>query len=530
MTPKELLKIKYNYYLNIKDKVESLVGDRSRSLKLYQNKYEMELRKTRWVLAQKKDFFSALNQHQLILTGDFHAHMQTTKSILRLARKIGPSHMILGLESFYVEHQEYLNGYLHGDLSENEFLRKIEWKKNWGFPWEYTKPIMKWAIQNKVPIVALNTRINSNLNERDKFSAQIIHQNFKIHPNKKMIVQYGEYHLADSHLPRQLKKLNSKIKPLIILQSPEKIFFELMRKGKDTAQVDFVKFSKSKWAMMSVVPWVKWQDYLLYIESGYDRKIKLDDYDFTDHVSQAIHVLNKVLDLGINADDFSVYTVSDEVLFDKIDSLLNLERKFYQELVLTGNSFYCPEGDFGFVARPTLNQMSKVAAQYVLFKSGVYSKSIIDPQKDFLQLIWLELLVYFLTKIINPKKKTDTFDDIRQALRNESFVDKGKEALVLALEQKLNEIRFVTLQDIKGFDRKFKSKSKKSFTVAAQILGGIMGEKVYYAYKRKILKWDRQKNFMFKNLQEKLFGEAYYEAVEIIDSWPTSFKSKFDRF
>jgi len=530
MTPKELLKIKHDYYLNVKSKVEMLLGDRSRHIKTYRSNYDLELKNTKWSIVAKKDFFASLNDNQIIITGDFHAHLQTTKSILRLSRKLGAQNIVIGLESFYVEHQDFLNDYLAGNLTENDFLRKIEWKKNWGFPWEFTRPVLKWAAQNKVPIVALNKLSLENLNERDKFSAKMIVQASNLYSDKKMIVQYGEYHLADSHLPRQIRALNSKIKTMVILQSPEKIFFELMKQGRDPALVDFVKLTKGKWAMMSVVPWVKWQDYLLYIESGHDRKIKVDDYDFTDHVSQAIHVLNTVLDLKLHHADFSVYSVNDEILFDKINQLSSADKKFYTEAVLSGNSFYCPEGDFGFVARPTLNQISKVAALCVLFKSGVFLKSMTDPQKDFLKLIWLELLVYFLTKIINPKKKSDTLEDIRVSLRNENFSDKGKDALVLALEQKMNEVRFVATQNLPKSDVKNKAKNRKSFFVAAQILGGIMGEKIYYAYKRKNLNWKRQKSFLFKDLQSRFFSQSYYESVEIIDSWPASFKSKFDRF
>lgn len=536
MTPIELLKIKQNYYQNIRQRVESLLSGNSKQLKKYQDDYEKEIKSLKWTIGLKKDFFKCLIDHNLILTGDFHAHLQTTKAILRLARKIGAEKLVIGLESLFSEHQGHLDDYMKGLITENEFLKKIEWAKNWGFPWEYTKTILKWAVQHKVPVVGLNKIGAHDLNTRDIFSAEVIGQTLKKYPDRKMIVQYGEFHLSQAHLPQKIEKVSRKlklqVKTLVVMQSPEKIFFDLMRTGKDPAVVDFVKISKSRWAMMSIVPWVKWQDYLLYLESGFDRRIKIDDHDFTDHVHQAIVLLKKVLSFdSLDTEDFSVYGVNDEILFDKIENLAKAEKKYYHELVLNGQSFYCPEGDFGFVARPTLNQISKVSAQVVLFKIGFYKQTMSDPQKKFLALIWFEALSYFLTKIINPKKKTDTFEDIRLTLRNENFSDKGKEALTLALEQKLNEVRFATLQDIKGFDRRYKLiKNKKSFYVAAQILGGIMGEKIYYAYKRKHFNWSKQKNFLLRDIYSELFVRAYYESTEIVDSWPTSFKSKFDRF
>ena len=72
--------------------------------------------------------------------------------------------------------------------------------------------------------------------------------------------------------------------------------------------------------------------------------------------------------------------------------------------------------------------------------------------------------------------------------------------------------------------------NKRSYFTAAQILGGMLGEKVYVAFQRKILKWPEQENFLFQNLDQQHFDKKYYEYIEIIDSWPVSMKSKFDRF
>lgn len=526
-----LIKVKYDYYMRIRSKVEDLIGFRTRSIQKYQQTYEEELNRSSWEVGRKQELFKQMDKSQVIYIGDFHAQAQSTRAVLRVARKLGAQNVSLGLECFFVEHQKVVNTYLAGHISEREFLKKIEWKKNWGFPWEFTRPLMKWASQNKVPIIALNSGGNKKFSDQDKATAVLISDGLKQHPERKMLVQYGDFHLATKHLPFEVKKLNKKIIDVVLLQSPENLYFKLLKKRKDPSTIDFIKLTSSRWALISVVPWVKWQDYLLYLETGHDKKVKVEDYDLTDHVSQAIQVLNKILNIQIKVDDLEVYSVNDEVLFNKIQKLPTQERAYYKELLLSGQSFYCPEQQMGFVARASLNQISKVAALFVLYKIGVYKKSLIDSRKDFLKNIWVEMLTYFLTKIINPKKKTDTFDDIRQALRSEQFSDKGKEALVLALEQKLNEVRFATFQDLSFLTKKNNSlKNKKSYATASQILGGIMGEKVYTAFQKRILKLPQHKHLLLKDLQGKHFTQAYYEAVEIIDSWPSSFKSKFDKF
>lgn len=526
-----LVKVKYDYYKRIRSKVEDLIGFRTRSIQKYQQDYEQELNRSPWEVGRKQELFKQMDKSQIVYIGDFHAQAQSTRAVLRIARKLGAQNVCLGLECFFAEHQKIINTYLQGHLSEREFLKKIEWKKTWGFPWEFTRPLMKWASQNKVPIIALNAGGNKKFSDQDRATAITISEALKAYPDRKMLVQYGDFHLATKHLPLEVKKLNRKVSEVVLLQSPENLYFKLLKKRKDPSTIDFIKLSANRWALMSVVPWVKWQDYLLYLETGHDKKVKVDDYDLTDHVSQAVQVLNNILNIGIKVDDLEVYSVNDEVLFNKIQKLPVGDRAYYKEMLLSGQSFYCPEQQMGFVARASLNQISKVAALFVLYKLGVYKKSLVDGKKDFLKSIWLEMLTYFLTKIINPKKKTDTFDDIRQALRSEQFSDKGKEALVLALEQKLNEVRFVTFQDLSFVTKKNSSlKNKKSYATAAQILGGIMGEKIYTAFQKKILKLPQHKQLLLKDLQGKHFTQAYYEAVEIIDSWPSSFKSKFDKF
>ena len=526
-----LVKVKYDYYMRIRNKVEDLVGHRTRSIQKYQQAYEQEINRSAWEIGRKQELFKQIDKSQIVYIGDFHAQSQSTRAVLRVARKLAAQNVSLGLECFFVEHQKIINTYLQGHLSEREFLKKIEWKKTWGFPWEYTRPLMKWASQHKVPIIALNSTTKRNFSEQDRYTAGLINAAIKANPTRKMLVQFGDFHLASKHLPLEVRKTNRKISEVVLLQSPETLYFKLLKKHKDPSSADFVKLSANRWALMSVLPWVKWQDYLLYLETGHDKKVKVDDYDLTDHVCQAVEVLNKILNIQIKVDDLSVYSVNDEVLFNKIQKLPSLEKAYYKDILMSGQSFYCPEQQMGFVARPSLNQISKVAALYVLFKLGVYKKSIVDSRKDFLKNIWLEMLTYFLTKIINPKKKSDTFDDIRQALRLEQFSDKGKEALVLALEQKLNEVRFATFQDLSVVTKKNTGlKNKKSYMTAAQILGGIMGEKVYTAFQKKLLKLPEQKHLLFKDVHGKYFSQAYYEAVEIVDSWPSSFKSKFDKF
>jgi hypothetical protein len=130
----------------------------------------------------------------------------------------------------------------------------------------------------------------------------------------------------------------------------------------------------------------------------------------------------------------------------------------------------------------------------------------------------------------NPKRKTDTLQDIRNALQKEQFDDRGKEALMLSLTQKLTELQFLSQGKFRaGLDEAVLKYSKKSFNISAQILGGMIGEKIFYAFSKKMIKFPENRKLIFKDLNTSTFHRIYFESLELVESWPISFKSKYDK-
>ncbi|MBY0452082.1 MAG: hypothetical protein K2P92_03535, partial [Bdellovibrionaceae bacterium] len=68
-----------------------------------------------------------------------------------------------------------------------------------------------------------------------------------------------------------------------------------------------------------------------------------------------------------------------------------------------------------------------------------------------------------------------------------------------------------------------------SFMTAAQILGGIIGEKFFYALNKKLIRLPENQGLIFKNLNSQDFQKVYFESLEMVESWPVSFKSKYDK-
>ena len=57
-----------------------------------------------------------------------------------------------------------------------------------------------------------------------------------------------------------------------------------------------------------------------------------------------------------------------------------------------------------------------------------------------------------------------------------------------------------------------------------------MGEKMFWAYLNKRLKFPLSKSFLFQDIMNKSFQIKYYDLIEVIDHWPNVAKSKFDQF
>ncbi len=529
MDSTRLAQIRKDFYFSVRFRVEAILGRESSQLRVYRKTYETELSRYHYTLVQKKQFLNRLKKAQIVLVGDFHALKQSSRGLLRILRKMNTK-VVLCVECLYQEDQEFIDQFISGVLSEKDFLSRVQWKKNWSFPWENYRPLFKWAQQNKAMVFGINTQSGkSSLKGRDEASAEVIQKIAREFPEKQIFIQYGDLHLAAAHLPRQIKKRISKVDLCVVYQTPEIIYFKIMEEHKE-ATTDVVKLTDTAWALNVLPPWVKWQDYLLYLESGYDKRIKSAEHDLTDSVAHSVHLLAESLGLTIDTSALSVYSSLDETFFEQLEKLSPLIKKRLLESVQEGLSFYVPELQCAYLARPSVNHVSKVAAQYLYFMKKGFLKTISDPRKDFLKLIWLEMVTYLCSKIANPKRKSDTLQDIRSALQKEQFDDRGKQALMLALNQKLSEMRF-NFADRSKHTNAIHAKiyKKKSYVIAAQILGGIMGEKFYFALHKKHLKLPQDQRIIFKDLQTTQFKEAYFEALELIESWPMPFKSKFDQ-
>ena len=538
MNHKTLTNAHKNRYLKAKEKVELILEGSDRSFALYKKEYESELRKIKKTeVVSPEKVFEGLALSEVVLVGDFHAEAQSIRSFLRICRSLPKNSIVLALECLSTDMQRYIDLYLNGEMSENKFLHHIKWSEKWGFPFKLYRPLFRWAIDNKIPIFGVNFE-SVGLKKRDYKMAQFIYKLKSKFPEKQILMQVGDYHLAQSHLPLQIKKIKKNIKLSVVFQSPDDVYFKWSQKHRNIESIDFLKIGPNKWCVFSVLPWIKWENYLINLEQVLDVDaesfdFESDDVDLLDYLQQYVEFLGEVFNFEMNISDFEVIQSKSDFL-KKIRKLNVPVKKTIVTKIEGEQVVFIPEIKVGYAAKSSANHLGQLAAYYFLNSRGILTETLLVGKDHFLQNIWVEMLVYFLSKLSNPKRKTATLFDVRSYLKEEHYADHGKEVLNIALEQKLNEMRFVDKHQkniIKSSSFLKKYRSNRSLFLASQILGRMLGEKVYFAFVKKMVNGKDLERFLFQvDLLSESFPVKYYESIETIDSWPLTFKSKFDQF
>lgn len=534
------IRIRRELFRQLQSEVWHRLGEEGGELVKYRQEYDREFGR-KWQASTKKDLIETIRDKKLIFLGDFHALQQSQKAHLRILKELDPGvPMVLALECFFHQDQTHLDRFLQGKGTEKEFLKAIQWQKKWGFPWEHYRPLVRWAQKNKVRIIGLNTevglRVRNGLKVRDRFAAKRVDEILRTSPSIKCIVIYGDLHLAQAHLPAEIIKLQgTKIRTQMmrIFQNAERIYFQLLKKELE-GNVDLVRFSGDDFCLMNIPPWVKWQNYLMYLEESYDVDLfddeddDEDELEYTDHVGRYVQIMTDELGLPNLRDDLSVYTAQDPLFWEKVENQFKeKDLKTVQTLVEEGISFYLPELEIAYLARASVNHAASLAMQFVHAKVSGRSRLFNRMPEDFFRQIWVEAVAYFGSKIINHKRKTDTIVDIKASLAAK-HADQGKEILMLALSQKMNELMVISGQGTRGRSP-FVPQRKNSYVQAARVLGGMLGERMYEGYRKKILNSSAVHSFLKKKVESDKFELLYYEMLEIIEALPAPFQSKREK-
>jgi len=521
----EWVLIRKKLYNQIKSEVIRLLGVAWDEFIPLEVAYAKELSQA-WRSIGKHEMMESLMEAQIILMGDFHALQQSQRGHLRILREWSdPSQqLVLAVEFFQARHQKYINQWMKGTLLEKKFLEKIQWEKNWGFPWEHYKPLLDWAKKNQVPVLGINWGLKQktldSLKMRENYSAMCVKRVSQQFPHRKIIVIYGDLHLAKGQLLTALKKYAEFRRLTIkrVFQNSESLYFQVLHRGLES-KIELIQFKSGDFCVQSVPPWVKWQSYLLFLEKNYDRQIDEWDseIDHTDHVAKLVDFLCAEFKLKFKPSHLAIYTANDTQIYAKMrKSLKPIDWLMVRKWITDQRSFYLPQLEIGYLGQTTVNHTATLAGEYVHShlskRKGVFSSGV----KDFERHIWLQAISYLGSKVINHKRKTNTLEDLKKTILMRETNKKQRQVLLLALQQKVREIRFLSHGQVVRLRKGIASND--CFVDSARLLGSMMGEKIYFLYHSRRWSLEKLKKVMRYSLEDVDFPQKYYKILREVNT------------
>lgn len=455
---KSLEQFHQHLYEKARDDALSYPGYQATQIKNYASNYHLSLPKS-FKESSLDTILKEIEAYGTFLYGDFHTLKQSQKGFVRIIKELTlrrkDKKIILCLEMFKYKHQETLNQYLEGSLEEDQFLKEIEYKKEWGFPWEHYRLIIQFAKTNNINIIGINTENGGkdNLHDRDAYGAEVILQTKSKYPDALIGCLIGEYHLGDQALVNELKKHQMTV--LRIFTNVDEYYFS--RSFDPSNAPEYLYLKPDSYCILNSPPWIKWQSYCLWEEmktsqenstyfANNDEYLHTDDgFDIDFQVHEILNILCTFLDISVSNYElcrFNVKCHPNHLSIQKIKSRYNLtqtsiDHAFYR---LDHDGFFFEENSNSILLSViSYNNIAKVAGQYIYSMSRHYPLSDLSD----LHLFFYRCLIFasgeVSAKFLNPRIRSYTLSDYRTILesnksKNKStLTHKKREAIKLAM-------------------------------------------------------------------------------------------------
>ena len=106
------------------------------------------------------EVFARVSGKRIVYVGEYHdrfsnhaVQLEVIRSLHRKNKKIA-----IGMEMFQRPFQKVLDDYIAGTIDERAMLKGTEYFKRWGFDYNLYRPVLTFAREEKIPVIALNIR------------------------------------------------------------------------------------------------------------------------------------------------------------------------------------------------------------------------------------------------------------------------------------------------------------------------------------------------------------------------------------
>jgi len=493
-------------YRQARSAAQELTAGNDRALIDYSRKFEQSL-PHRFKKINREDFFAGIIDADIILYGDFHTLKQSQKGFVCLLEELAvfnPSRpRLIAMEAFQATQQETLDLLQQQKITEQDFLRRIDYEKTWGFPWRNYQRIINHALSTKTPIFGINGsskgKGKNKLAQRDRFGAEKLTQLARQFPQHQILCITGEYHLADQQLPaalsHSLQKTGIKHKKIVrVVANIDQYYFSLNFPSEFTIS-HYLYLKKNLYCLMDTPPWVKWHSYTFWEEQRNDN-LQLDSRE---------RLYNEIM---IDLDYHVLSLVSDLVKFFKFSSnpviltLFNLasgtpakilSQAQQQKLVAPhalktvavrlalDEFFYVAKSKTILLTRVSLNNLAEAAGQF-LYDTVARADFKDTAVNNFYQRVIRFTLGILCSKIINPKRKLTNYYRYVDIAQGKERVEREQRAVAREIVRfhrwMLHRVEHCDGRIVRHLSRTVAMDEHVAFEIS-KALGKIIGVKIY---------------------------------------------------
>lgn len=449
----QLRQLQRSLYEKAYEEAHAIVAGTSRTILAYSAKFERSLPK-KFRRTNQADVLDQMKRSRFVLYGDFHTLRQSQRGLLRLMRayveRQKTSKLVIALEMFKAIDQDSIDAYLAGNMDDADFLDAVNYHVEWGFPWQNFKMILDFARSRKLPVIGINTENagRDTLAERDRYAARCLVDAAVKHPGHKILCLIGEYHLADSHLPKTLAAEIKRRAPRVakggsnsvlrLLNNIDDYYF-LLQKDTTHNSTEYLRMRKDFFCIMNSPPWMKWQSFSMWEEMRHvgtpqiaDQEGEIDaDFDLHSEDSfdidyQFLHFVKNLagfLGIKIDASDmesFHLHYSPDGDFFEDLTDDLAIEPAEANRMVQRAGMdgvFFVPRSNTVLLTYISINNLAEAAGQYLHRVLTAFDDIGGEPADEFQRRVLKSAVGMVASKILNPRRKCMELHHFRQFVR-----------------------------------------------------------------------------------------------------------------
>ena len=406
-----------------KDEIFEALGPMSPELRRYYNEYQATL-PGEGAPIDPDEIVAAACEARVIHFGDYHTLRESQKAPLRILERVRRTDrpILLATEVIRVEHQEFLEQYLAGDLDETEFLTAIQYEETWGFSWRNYRLQFEFAREREIPMLALNSDpqvSKDRLIFRDSFAAMRILEAHEANPEALIAVLFGDLHVAPAHLPRHLGEMAKRkgvpeLRQVVVFQNSEAVYWKLAEARLEQS-THAVRVAEDVFCLVNSTPLVKFQSYLnwelnqeeLEESVGFEEP-RISSNVMTEQVHEIVRTICRYLEIPDEAfEDFTVHTNRDLDFLDRLEEKGEIEAGDLEEFraqVEQDESFFLVDGKLIYLGNLSIDHAAEEATHYINTKLAGHVRNPPDRVFDFYYRTLKEAIGFLGSKIIHHKR------------------------------------------------------------------------------------------------------------------------------